>query len=251
MNKFWLITILIILIILLIFSIICLVKVNIREYILKTETKVTNNIPIEKIPVYMICLERTRKTRCDPSFEEFKKLFPRLERNVAIDAKELDIDKSELVHPITKTHINLKLSSDHDYINSKGAVGCFLSHVELWKKCIEHNEPIIVVEDDHYQLADWQLKELRRAYQTIPENTHFASILYINALTSLSKCKDEWCDMKPRSFRGTQLYYISPKAAKILLHYAFPITVQVDAYISYILSQNKDLNNYVWGRNIW
>jgi glycosyl transferase family 25 len=31
---------------------------------------------------------------------------------------------------------------------SKGEVGCFLSHKALWEKCVELNEPIIILEDD-------------------------------------------------------------------------------------------------------
>ncbi|MCL9780338.1 glycosyltransferase family 25 protein [Vibrio sp. S4M6] len=31
---------------------------------------------------------------------------------------------------------------------SKGEVGCYASHYLLWKKCIELNEPIIILEDD-------------------------------------------------------------------------------------------------------
>ena len=44
---------------------------------------------------------------------------------------------------------------NHDWIDpilntplTKGEVGCFLSHWHIWNKCIEKNEPIIVLEDD-------------------------------------------------------------------------------------------------------
>ena len=42
--------------------------------------------------------------------------------------------------------------TDHNWIDpilktplTKGEVGCFLSHWHLWNKCIEKNEPIIVL----------------------------------------------------------------------------------------------------------
>ena len=31
---------------------------------------------------------------------------------------------------------------------SNGAIGCALSHLQLWEKCISLNKPIIVMEDD-------------------------------------------------------------------------------------------------------
>lgn len=36
----------------------------------------------------------------------------------------------------------------HSIINKPGQQGCFLSHFELWIKCIEINEPIMVLEHD-------------------------------------------------------------------------------------------------------
>ena len=42
----------------------------------------------------------------------------------------------EWIDPIHGTHL------------TKGEVGCFLTHYHLWKKCIQLNEPIIILEDD-------------------------------------------------------------------------------------------------------
>lgn len=46
-------------------------------------------------------------------------------------------------------------------IQTPGVKGCFLSHYNLWKKCVELNEPIIIWEDDinlirPYFAVDWQ-----------------------------------------------------------------------------------------------
>ena len=37
---------------------------------------------------------------------------------------------------------------DHDHMSNTGEIGCYLSHVELWKKCVELNKAIAVIEDD-------------------------------------------------------------------------------------------------------
>ena len=180
-----------------------------------------------------------------------KKIFPKLERISAVDAKNLVLETAEYINPISKTHIRNKIETEHDHITGMGQVGCYLSHVNMWKKCLEHDKPIIVVEDDVPKFNEIQVTELINAYQSIPENADFASLLYINSLTKNGKDKEgEWGKIQPREFRGTQLYYITPKAASILLKYAFPISAQVDGYMSYILPY-YDLNSYVWDRNFW
>ena len=251
MSIFWLIIIGVISVIFITVSIICLVKIAKHERKLTETIEITNKTPIEDIPAYMVCLDRLAKERCDPAFDEYKKIFPKLERMSAVDAKNLDLETAEYINPISKEHIRNKVETAHDHITGMGQVGCYLSHVNMWKKCLEHNKPIIVVEDDVSKFNENQVLELTKAYQSIPENADFASLLYINTLTTSGKDKKgDWGKIQPREFRGTQLYYITPKAASILLKYAFPISAQVDGYMSYILPY-YDLNSYVWDRNFW
>ena len=51
--------------------------------------------------------------------------------------KKLGYDTdSNWIDPIHSTHL------------TSGEVGCFLSHYNLWKKCIELNVPLCILEDD-------------------------------------------------------------------------------------------------------
>lgn len=36
----------------------------------------------------------------------------------------------------------------HCQLTSEGAIGCYLSHYSLWKKCVEMQRPILIMEDD-------------------------------------------------------------------------------------------------------
>jgi len=67
------------------------------------------------------------------------------ERFDAIDGRKMTHDKlkrlgydtdSNWIDPIHSTHL------------TSGEVGCFLSHYNLWKKCIELNVPLCILEDD-------------------------------------------------------------------------------------------------------
>ena len=43
---------------------------------------------------------------------------------------------------------------------TKGEVGCFLSHWQIWNKCIEKNESIIVLEDDAILTDRFDMEEI-------------------------------------------------------------------------------------------
>jgi hypothetical protein len=49
---------------------------------------------------------------------------------------------------------------DKPTMNKPGVQGCFLSHWSLWKKCLELNEPIIVLEHDAVIQGPWQTLQL-------------------------------------------------------------------------------------------
>ena len=251
MSKlFWIIFFIVLVIVFLVLSVVCLCKVLAHEKLMSSPPKITNDIDIEDIPTFVICLERKTKERCDVNFEGIKKLFPRVKRFSAVDSKDLDIDDPR-IHPLAKGKIMIKHDFDHDDISSLGAVGCYLSHAALLKKCIELNHPIMVAEDDTY-FSDKIINEIRRTFKTIPKDADFVAILYNNLLSGFENCKKIWCKIsKPREIRGTQLYYVTPKAAKVLLKHAFPLVTQIDAHIGYVIGSDKDLNGYAWNRSFY
>ena len=64
------------------------------------------------------------------------------------------------------------------YIGKPGAEGCWFSHYYIWKKCIEINEPIVVLEHDAVIQEPWKpididrsLIKLHRHYRKDPNNS--------------------------------------------------------------------------------
>lgn len=49
---------------------------------------------------------------------------------------------------------------DKPSMDRPGVQGCFLSHWNLWKKCLELNEPIIILEHDALILKEWSPIEI-------------------------------------------------------------------------------------------
>jgi GR25 family glycosyltransferase involved in LPS biosynthesis len=73
-----------------------------------------------------------------------------VERYDAVDARvfnlQEELDKRNLF-------INENLKKIDKPINNPGAQGCFFSHYDLWKKCVELNETIAILEEDAIPIA--------------------------------------------------------------------------------------------------
>lgn len=78
------------------------------------------------------------KTRRDFVTKELKsKKIPFTLQNAVVDGRNLT--KSELISNSTKFG---------RYFMTKGMIGCFLSHRNCWRECVESNQPLLVFEDD-------------------------------------------------------------------------------------------------------
>jgi GR25 family glycosyltransferase involved in LPS biosynthesis len=61
------------------------------------------------------------------------------------DAVNLVRDETRTLHP---TNQNGEFNSPNFKVSGPGVIGCFYSHYNLWKKCVELNETIFIFEDD-------------------------------------------------------------------------------------------------------
>ena len=183
------------------------------------------------IPAFIICLERLRGKACLQNLPLLKSIFPHENTSIfpAVDASQINIQTDPRLSVFAKHHIQKSLDVDWMHLDEKGAVGCSLSHIAMWEKAIELNQPIVVIEDDV------QLDEtfIHTALERIPKDTEYASLIYL-PYTIQSDCDDYWCRIHPRNeFGGTQMYYITPNGARTLLKQAIPIVSEIDQYIAY------------------
>lgn len=164
---------------------------------------------------------------------------------------------------------------------SKGAIGCALSHLSLWNKCIELNKDIMILEDDVIVSKDFET-HLQTVRDMLPENWdilqlsyNFDSILCYN-ITSFETCNSVFSqtklteenynkfvnsDINPTIAKlkhcfGTSAYLISPNGALKLKKHCFPLrnininipfigsfyTSSIDSMMNCIY---KDINAYV------
>lgn len=109
---------------------------------------------------------------------------------------------------------------------SLGAIGCTMSHCELWKLCVEKNLPYIAIAE-----ADLHLRDITPKIQDkIKEILQKPNSLFVSAYITRQKITH---------FIGTHFYIVSNSACKELIKNAFPIDVQTDAYIAHMDTINK------------
>ena len=122
---------------------------------------------------------------------------------------------------------------------TKGAVGCALSHIDIWRKAAEAspNELFVVLEDDvrlHYDFdAHFEL-----AMAIVPDDfsvlylgtQYYANRKAVKTVTGTDKVSLTLEKLTGNNY-GTFGYVISPKGASKLLENVFPLKVQVDSYM--------------------
>jgi len=213
---------------------------------------ITENIPVKincgNLQTFVICLAKKSAERCDVNMESIKSVFPKAKETVAIDASNINLSSPQISY-YARYHIKNNIESDFMHMGRKGAVGCALSHIQLWRKCVELNEPIIIVEDDMF-LDTQKGEKIQNVVSQIPKDCDFAGIMYNPVHTESDNCTEQWCEMGVR-FAGIQLYYITPRGATILLRDALPVVVHIDQYIAYVASVLPEFKAMYWKNNIY
>ena len=165
---------------------------------------------------------------------------------------------------------------------TKGAIGCALSHLKLWEKCIELDKPIIIMEDDAIVSRNFNKHVNNIVNNTLPKDWeivqlsyNFDSVLsYYNTVYEQCNCTFGQRKMTQEDITnfvnskinttvaklvhcfGTSAYMIHPKGAKILKDKCFPLSNRIVSipYLNQLScftidgmmnSVYKDMNAYV------
>jgi GR25 family glycosyltransferase involved in LPS biosynthesis len=205
-----------------------------------------NDFSLDKLKLYLINLE-DRKDRFDVTNNLLNRYeFKNVIRYQAIIGK--NIPKQELVKIIDPSAMKSILDNyrTKHYELSYGAVGCYLSHINIWKKLeIDNLDYVIIFEDDalpNFSFID--LQEIIKNYVPNDWDVFLFGGIY-------NKCKyiNNYVK-KIFSFYETHAYIINKKGASKLLSKAFPIKKQIDSFIS-DMTRNNYINVYGITKNKW
>jgi len=176
--------------------------------------------------IFIINLERSTNRKIEMQ-NEMQKLNNNFEV-IFFDAVDAKLNKhifykDKYFSKLTKYLIGKNLSD--------GEIACFASHFLLWEKCVELNEPIIILEDDiiiqpHFEEG---IKNI------VKSNYNFVKLSSIN-IDAKKKQKTNHHQNKHfilslKGVDGTQGYYITPVAAKAFINHSTKWIKPVDNYM--------------------
>jgi glycosyl transferase, family 25 len=119
------------------------------------------------------------------------------------------------------------------------AVGCFLSHLGIWRWMLRTGLPrLLVVEDDADPVAPFSAERLRNVLARMPRETKLA-FLGCSIMGGLAD-KPHGADLaRLYYFNGTHAYLITPAACAFLLRHLLPIYAHIDHQTSNVLMQQR------------
>jgi GR25 family glycosyltransferase involved in LPS biosynthesis len=163
-----------------------------------------------------------------------------------------DLIRPEVYESFKQTHLyriakRELIGDDRDKLSMPGVIGCFYSHYNLWRKCVELDEPIMIFEDDVKFFRGWEPIEWDDVLVLSLGKTSFLKNPWKTYLETPSGNPQPvtWSNF---SMPGASGYAIKPKAAKGLIkfykNYFYPADNAINQFLCRI-----QVHTYLMGRN--
>lgn len=184
----------------------------------------------------MITLDINQEDRAQRALKEIKKMG--FENILIIDGVRGSKLTDEQIKKLTTPKAWYDIEHGrycHEALSGKGSVGCYLSHISAWKKCIELDEPCVIFEDDFE--TELTKTEFQDIFSKIKECNPGILRLTAKEIDDIHDNYSGNCNEMKKVERGIyslECYYITPDAAEKILSAALPMEVHVDHYLGFI-----------------
>jgi GR25 family glycosyltransferase involved in LPS biosynthesis len=192
----------------------------------------------DTIPKYVINLDRRHDRWYVFNTGSGVEDLTNLRRWSATDGKTINVDNDNRISLFTKYSITRGKRRSHMELNTKGGVGCYISHTDVWKNFLEKSESNVglILEDDAIINSD-TLENIK----TFINNSHVMQnsdlwdfcILAPHAgakMDGMMYPGDKTC-MRLKEFSGFTGYLFTKKGINKVLPNLFPIQGHIDWYI--------------------
>ncbi|MES2016295.1 MAG: glycosyltransferase family 25 protein [Pseudomonadota bacterium] len=128
---------------------------------------------------------------------------------------------------------------------AKGELGCYASHLLAWEKCVELNEPVVVLEDD-FEMTDGF--EAGLAYlDQFTDKLAFVRLEPLEKKLVLTSHQNAQFKLVKQLNVGmcTTGYLVTPQGARQLLAHGTRIRMPIDLYLKYTLIHNQVMHALV------
>ncbi|QIA64477.1 glycosyltransferase [Vibrio astriarenae] len=162
------------------------------------------------------------------------------------------VDARTTQHPLLDNYNKRKYSYRMGREAAIGELGCYASHYLIWQKCIEENEPILVLEDD----LNIDVEAFERSVEITKE--HINECGYIRLENTgrkiLSYATHNYDNQDLVKFlkvpQCTTAYAISPKAAKAFLESSDEFLYPVDVFLRNVWVHKQPMFG-IWQAGLW
>lgn len=148
------------------------------------------------------------------------------------------VDGRQAAHPLFNRYNEAKRLRCKGYGMTPGELGCFASHYLLWEKCVQVDEPIVVIEDDA-QLEPW----FDDSFDDLAAFTPYGYLrLFVNGryrpFTVIDTSQRHKVVHYHRGPGATRAYFITPSAASKFIASAHEWILAVDDYMDQFWNNN-------------
>ena len=128
---------------------------------------------------------------------------------------------------------------NHEHFITWGGLGCYLSHATIWQDALDKGyDRVAIFEDDVYFQPNFA-GMLNSSIERVPKDYQLLLFDAIKLDTTEIKQNEnkqnENTVLKVNRFFGTHAYVITRECMSILLSRAYPIEIQVDSYMSFMI----------------
>lgn len=185
--------------------------------------------------IYLMNLER-RPDRLTDFMNNYNNTDLRniqLTKMFAVDGSKLDI-KSIPLTDMAKLELKQLETTGFRYKHyqlTRGAIGCYLSHVKIWENMLKTNQDIVLIFEDDARPPPNIMFAINKIISDIPKDW---DIILLGKFCH--DCEEYETYLKMKRFILLHAYIISKKAVEKIIgtNSLFPISQQLDAYLSEI-----------------
>ena len=190
-------------------------------------------LDIFNIPTYVVSMkereDRWKRFMDQPAISMLK----RLKRSNAVNGKKLDPVNDSRISVRSRLNIFRNYRRSHHEIATMGAVGCSLSHMEIWKKFLKSGAKYCFIMEDDAIITEQSLNTINELIPKLPASwgmwllgSYKPNFVYESMTTK------PW--NRVYNFTASHAYLLTRPAARIFLDSATPIESHVDHYMSNI-----------------
>jgi glycosyl transferase family 25 len=189
---------------------------------------------INEIPAMCISLKRREDRWARFKGQPAVRDLTMLQRFDAVDGQTIDVATDKRILVTTKRNILKKQRRSHEELDSKGGVGCALSHIGIWQQMVQRQIPLLLVIEDDAKIPNDFVEKVNAIIAKSPTLQNTSGWDYWALATKIRKQNPIERDpvaFDLESFVGSIAYVITLQGATKLLENVFPIHCHIDMYM--------------------